>query len=224
MNLIVFVKLEFKILKRNSKRPKLPNRSKSPSTFPDHSKNIEPKTREAQAKSKKKKFTKQKMEFEKKKNSIFQKRGLVKNPFISSIYESLFPSHSLISFFSQIQNHCHRALSENDNNSVFGQVDDLLQLRLALLFRPAPWLLQKNIRLVPHKQSSGSSLCLLFESNCVRFRLMSCKKNLVFFRSKEHKRKALKLLDLGNAHSLFDENPRKHARIWIIFFVLYIYF
>ena len=149
---------------------------------------------------------------------------MVKNPIISSIYESLFLSHSLIFFFSQIQNYFHRALSENDNNSVFDQVDDLLQLRLALLFRPAPWLLQKNIRLVLHKQSSGSSLCLLFESNCVRFGLMSCKKNWEFFRSEEHKREALKLLDLENAHSLFDKNPRKPTRIWIIFlFYLFIF-
>ena len=53
MNLIVSMKLEFNILKRNSKRPKLPNHSKSPPTFPDHYKNIEPKTRETHAKGKK---------------------------------------------------------------------------------------------------------------------------------------------------------------------------
>ena len=138
MNLIVFVKLEFKILKRNSKRPKLPNHSKSPSTFPHHSKNIE-QTRKARAKVKKKKNSPSKKSNLKKKKKIhIPKRGLVKNPIISSICESLFLSHSLIFFFSQIQNYFHRALSENDNNSVFDQVDDLLQLRLALLFRPAP--------------------------------------------------------------------------------------
>ena len=105
MNLIVSVKLEFKILKRNSKRPKLPNHSKSPSTFPDHSKNIERKTREAQAKVKKKrkKIHLAKEEFEKKKKINIPKRGLVKNPIISSVSESLFLSHSLIFFFSQIQ-------------------------------------------------------------------------------------------------------------------------
>ena len=84
----------------------------------------------------------------KKKNNKYSKRGLVKNPILSSISESLFLSHSLIFFVSQIQNHCHRALRENDDNSIFDRVDELLQLRLALLFLPAPWLLQKNIRLL----------------------------------------------------------------------------
>ena len=94
MNLIVFVKLEFKILKRNSKRPKLPNHSKSPSTFPDHSKNIEPKTREAQAKSKKKKNSPSKKRNLKKKKIQYSKKEDWSK--IHSFLQSMNPSFHLI--------------------------------------------------------------------------------------------------------------------------------
>ena len=134
----------------------------------------------------------------KKKNNKYSKRGLVKNPILSSISESLFLSHSLIFFVSQIQNHCHKALRENDDNSIFDRVDELLQLRLALLFLPAPWLLQKNIRLL-HLLSVFRFFSLLaFRIELCSVSICVAQEKLSVFQIKGQKREALKLLDLEN--------------------------
>lgn len=104
--------------------------------------------------------------------------------------------------------------------SVHGAVEEIMRIHKSLLPRPALDDVDAALGLIRNieneeqlridaimKQRKGSNI-----PEELFLVLLEMQKNLVFFQSKQQKREALKLLDLENVHTLFDELVQRASK------------